>query len=128
MAATLAPPRVLAVLVIDDNKDAADSLALLLRLHGHRAATAYTGPGGLAYAEVIRFDAILCDIGLPGVDGLEVARRLRADPRTAGSLLVAVSGYATAEDRRRSLDAGFVAHLAKPLDWAELAALLARIT
>jgi PAS domain S-box-containing protein len=110
------------VLVIDDNRDAADSLAELVSMFGHTAEVAYDGPAGLAKAAQGRPDVVLCDIGLPAMDGYEVARRLRARQRDVR--LVAVSGYAQPDDVARAAEAGFDAHVAKPPDPDRLAALL----
>jgi PAS domain S-box-containing protein len=100
------------VLIVDDNRDAADSLAQLVRLFGHLPDVAYDAPAALALARDRRHDVVLCDLGLPGMNGYELARRLRAE--FAKMRLVAVSGYAQEEDRRQSAEAGFEGHLAKP--------------
>lgn len=99
------------VLVVDDNRDAADSLVQLVRLFGHQADVAYDGPSALVNARASRPDLVLCDIGLPGMDGYEVARRLRSE---MGVRMVAISGYARAADLQQSAQAGFEEHLAKP--------------
>ncbi len=112
------------VLVIEDNEDAAETLRLALAMGGHKVDVAGSGPEGVEKARAHVPDIVLCDIGIPGFDGFEVARRLRPDPRLGRTTLVAVSGYATAEDRRRSVAAGFDDHLAKPVD---MQALLARV-
>jgi PAS domain S-box-containing protein len=109
-----------AVLVVEDNLDAGQSLADILRLKGHRVRVARDGRTGLALARELRPDVVLCDIGLPDLDGYEVARALRADPASAGLRLVALSGYAQPEDRLRAREAGFDLHLAKPADLDEL--------
>jgi CheY-like chemotaxis protein/two-component sensor histidine kinase len=111
------------ILVVDDNRDAADTLAELVRMLGHEAATAFDGPGALSAARADPPDVVLCDIGLPGMDGYAVARALRAE-MGARVRLVAVSGYAQAEDRERALDAGFDAHVAKPADPERIAQVL----
>jgi CheY-like chemotaxis protein len=116
----------LRVLVVEDLKDAADTLALLLRLLGHEARVAYNGPDGLRVAREWLPDYILSDVGLPGMDGWELARQLRSDPGTARAHLIAVTAYGTDEDRRRSREAGYERHLVKPLDPNDLLALLAR--
>jgi signal transduction histidine kinase/CheY-like chemotaxis protein len=113
------------VLVIDDNLDMARGLAQLLELLGHDPVIAHTGPEGLALARTIRPHVVLLDIGLPGLDGYEIARRLRREPLTRETLLVAVTGYGQESDRRRAADAGFDHHLAKPIDHDALRALLA---
>lgn len=102
------------VLVIEDNVDTADSLCDLLTLDGHDARVAYDGPSGIARAREFHPDVVFCDIGLPEVDGYEVARAMRADDALRGTYLVALSGYARPEDRERSTQAGFDWHLAKP--------------
>jgi PAS domain S-box-containing protein len=100
------------VLIVDDNRDAADSLAQLVRLFGHLPDVAYDAPAALAMARERRPDVVLCDLGLPGMNGYELARRLHAE--FGPMRLVAVSGYAQEEDRRQSAEAGFERHLAKP--------------
>jgi PAS domain S-box-containing protein len=112
------------VLVVDDNRDAAESLADLLRMDGHDVEVAYDGPSALERLAAGTPEIVLCDIGLPGMDGYEVARAIRASGGR-GLKLVALSGYAQAEDVRRAREAGFDAHVAKPPDVEELARLLA---
>ncbi len=114
-AAHVAP---LPMLVVDDNRDAADSLVSLLRLDGHRVAAAYDGQQALEAARELRPKVVLLDLGLPGLDGLEVARRLRADGHFERTVLIAMSGYAQRTDREATAAAGFDAHLAKPVDLA----------
>ena len=113
------------VLVVEDSPDAATSLRLLLELSGHQVRVAYTGPEGLAEAEAWRPEAVVCDIGLPGMDGYEVARRLRRTAGLEGVLLVALTGYGREEDRQRAFAAGFDHHLTKPADPDEVRRLLA---
>jgi PAS domain S-box-containing protein len=115
------------VLLVEDNADAADSLAMLLEILGHRVRVATDGAAALDVAETHRPDVMLVDIGLPGMDGYEVARRVRRDPRLAGVTLVALTGYARDEDRRRALDAGFDCHLVKPVDIDQLQSLVAGV-
>ena len=103
------------VLVVDDNVDAADSLAELVQLFGHSTEVAYDGPTALAKAQANPPDVVLCDIGLPGMSGYDVARELRAK-RSSGMRLIAVSGYAQPEDLERAAEAGFDHHVAKPPD------------
>jgi signal transduction histidine kinase len=107
------------VLVVDDNADAADSLAELVELFGHTAEVAHDGPSALAKARLNPPDVVLCDIGLPGMSGYEVARALRASP-PGPMKLVAVSGYAQPEDVARAAEAGFDRHIAKPPDPDEI--------
>jgi two-component system, sensor histidine kinase len=121
---TSGPPK-RRILVVDDNRDAAESLAILLRMLGHDVRTVYDGPQAIAQAEIYRPDLLLLDIGLPGMDGYEVARRLRLEPRASGAKLVALTGYAREEDRRRAQAAGFDYHLVKPVAFESLKKLLA---
>jgi signal transduction histidine kinase/CheY-like chemotaxis protein len=118
-----APPRT-RVLVIEDNQDGADSLAVLLRLFGFEVRVAYAGPDAIAQARAEPPDVALCDLGLPGMDGYAVARALQADPATAGVRLVAVSGHGTEAELRRCAEAGFVRHVLKPVDPDDLRRLL----
>ncbi|HVI93002.1 MAG TPA: response regulator, partial [Anaeromyxobacter sp.] len=111
------------VLVVDDNMDAADSLADLVRMFGHRTEVAYDGPSALDKARATRPDVVLCDLGLPGLSGYDVARALRTEH--PGMRLVAASGYAQPEDVARALEAGFEAHLPKPPDPDAIERLLA---
>ena len=121
----VAPARIARrVLVVDDNVDAAESLAEVLRLLGHDVEVAHDGPSALEKARASAPDLLLCDIGLPGMSGYEVAQALRADGR-AGLRLVAVSGYAQPEDVEKAVASGFDAHVAKPADLGELERLLA---
>ena len=113
------------VLIVDDNVDSAESLALLLTMSGHKVRTAHDGPAALEAAEAFRPEAVLLDIGLPGMDGYEVARRLRQQAGLNNTFLVAVTGYGQDEDRRRAEEAGFDAHLVKPADPVVLQQLLA---
>ena len=115
------------VLVVDDNHDAAESTALLLRLSGWEVELAYDGPATLKAALAFRPDAVLLDLGLPVMDGYEVARRLRAQPFGERLVIVAASGYGQEHDRRRSAEAGFDDHLVKPLDTSRLTETLAAL-
>jgi signal transduction histidine kinase/ActR/RegA family two-component response regulator len=112
------------ILVVDDNQDGAKALAMLLRLQGHDVEIAHDGPDALRAAFNSVPDVVLLDIGLPGMDGLEVARRLRVEPRLRNCLIAAISGYGQDDDRRRSEEAGFDAHLVKPFDLTALERLL----
>jgi signal transduction histidine kinase/DNA-binding response OmpR family regulator len=120
------PP--LRTLIVDDNVDGAESLAILLQARGLEVRTAYDGPSGLAVATQFRPRIVLLDIGLPGMDGYEVARRLRQIPALEGMLLIALSGYGQSEDRKRSLEAGFDHHLVKPVATEQLERLLISAT
>lgn len=113
------------VLVIEDNHDAAEALSTLLELEGHVVDLAYDGPQGLARARESHPDVVICDIGLPEMSGLDVARAMRADPGLAPVTLVALTGYAQPEDVARAKDAGFDRHLAKPLELDVLRQLIA---
>jgi PAS domain S-box-containing protein len=112
------------VLVIEDNRDGADSLREMLEIEGQEVEVAYSGPEGLAKARSFKPDLVLCDIGLPEMDGYEIARAMRADPALASTRLVALSGYALPEDRRRAREAGFDRHVTKPPALQELRAVL----
>jgi signal transduction histidine kinase/ActR/RegA family two-component response regulator len=114
------------VLVIDDNKDSADTMATLLRLIGHEVRTAYDGSTALDLARQQSPDVVLCDVSMPGMSGLEVARRLREDLGLCDALLVATTGYGHEDDMQRSEEAGFNAHLVKPTDVHALQTLLCR--
>ena len=109
-----APSQPRRVLIIEDNRDAADSLREVLDLFNHSAMVAYSGDEGLKKVRAHRPDVVLCDIGLPGMDGHEVARAIRADASLSATTLVALTGYAAPEDLARSQEAGFDYHLAKP--------------
>ena len=121
-------PRVLQVLLVDDNTDAAAMLALILEAAGHAVTVEHTAQGALQQAGRHAFDACLLDIGLPDINGNELARRLRALPRMCDALLVAVTGYGQPLDREQSQQAGFDHHFVKPVDSARLVKLLAART
>ncbi|MBL0423015.1 response regulator [Ramlibacter sp. AW1] len=112
------------VLVVDDNHDAADTLAEVLEIMGCRTATAYDGLEGFEKAEQLRPDAIVLDLGMPRLNGYEACERIRAQPWGRELRVVAVSGWGQQDDRRRSMQAGFDAHLVKPVAPEELLALL----
>ena len=109
---------------MDDNADAADTLAIVLQLHGHDVETAYSGPAALAAARARRPVAVFLDLALPGLNGYEVARRLRAEHDGHPLMLVAVTGWGREEDIARTRAAGFDHHLVKPADPAVVVALL----
>jgi PAS domain S-box-containing protein len=119
-------PRLVRALVVDDNVDAADSLALLLEMLGHEIRVAHDGPSALAMALSSRPDIVLLDIGLPGMDGYEVATRLRSSGLES-TVLVALTGYGREEDMQRSREAGFDHHLVKPVDIATLQKVMASV-
>ncbi|MBN3760044.1 response regulator [Burkholderia sp. Ac-20365] len=102
------------VLVVDDSIDGAESMSILLEMLGHDVRVMYDGTAAIAAASEFRPEVVLLDIGLPGVDGYQVARALRAAPTTAGALLIALTGYGQDSDRQRTRDAGFDHHLVKP--------------
>lgn len=104
------------MLIVDDNTDSAKSLAILQSRRGHETRTAFTGPEAIALAKEFRPQIVLLDLGLPGMDGFEVARQLRAIPALTGTFLVAMTGYASAKDRAEASAAGFDEHLVKPID------------
>jgi len=115
------------VLIIEDNIDAADSLREALELDEHQVAVAHDGPTGLALARSFHPEVVLCDVGLPGMNGYDVARAFRADEALKRTFLVAVTGYALPEDLRRATEAGFERHLAKPLSLQGLQELLSSL-
>jgi two-component system CheB/CheR fusion protein len=104
------------ILVVDDNPDQLKSLSALLRLSGHEVHEALDGPEAIEMALRIRPDFLLLDIGLPILDGFAVAKRLRQEPALSGMKIIAVSGFGTEDDRRKSMEAGFDSHLLKPVD------------
>jgi CheY-like chemotaxis protein len=112
--------RPLRVLIVDDNQDAADTLATLTGIWGHDAVAAYDGPAALAAAQAFGPDCLFLDIGLPGMDGYELARRVRRDPTLRAAKLVALTAYSGNDHQRRVRDAGFDYHLTKPADPGEL--------
>jgi PAS domain S-box-containing protein len=114
------------ILVVDDNVDTASGMARLLKLRGHDVAVAHTGPEAIETAARHRPEFVLLDIGLPGMDGYEVATRLREEASCRETVIVAASGYGQEEDRRRSLAAGFDYHLVKPIDQDVLLTILSR--
>jgi CheY-like chemotaxis protein len=120
-----APPR--RVLIVDDNEDSANSLAMILELGGHETASVYTAVDALQRAAVFRPDVVLLDIGLPGMDGYEVAQKMRELPGLRDIRLVAVTGYGRSDDRLRAREAGFDDHLIKPVEYAVLERTLAGI-
>jgi signal transduction histidine kinase/CheY-like chemotaxis protein len=112
------------ILVVEDNPDAAATMRDFLELSGHEVELASSGADGVLAARLFHPEVVLCDIGLPGMDGFEVAAELRRDPSTADVQLIAVTGYGREEDRRRSKAAGFDLHLTKPVDPAQLRQVL----
>jgi signal transduction histidine kinase/CheY-like chemotaxis protein len=125
-APALVPGSGLRIMVVDDNIDAAQTLAQLLGLDGHTVRVAHDGPSALALAARETIDVFILDIGLPVMDGIELARRLRAMPSCAGAMLIALTGYGQTADRQRSAEARFDHHMVKPADPAVLQALLSK--
>jgi PAS domain S-box-containing protein len=121
-------PQDLKVLVVDDNVDAADTLATVLEMTGRKTKTVHDGSGVLDAARDFGPDVILLDLGLPGMSGYEVARLLRADPRFSRTVIIAVTGWGSEADRRRSRDSGFDEHLTKPVDLDALEPLLRKFS
>jgi signal transduction histidine kinase len=116
------------ILVVDDNRDAADSIALLLELAGHEVRTAYDGPDALNLASVFRPEVVILDLGLPIMDGFEIARQIEGQSWGKDIALVALTGWGQQEDYRRTTDAGFDAHLVKPVAPEELLKILAHVS
>jgi len=123
-SAAAGPADTLKVLVVDDNVDAAETLGLLLAAQGHEVVVEHGALRALERARSLGPDVCLLDIGLPEIDGRELARRLRAQPETAHAVLVAVTGYGQQQDREDAFAAGFQHHLVKPVDFDALARLL----
>lgn len=115
------------VLVVDDNADTADTLTMILRALGHDARTAYSGPSALEVAESFQPDTVLLDLGLPKLDGYEVARRLRAQSQLRETQLIAITGFGQTGDFERSREAGFDAHFIKPVDPVVIQELLTKV-
>jgi signal transduction histidine kinase len=127
-SATDAARQGLRVLVVDDNADAAESLAWLLRLSGHQTRVAYDGPSAIEAALLFQPQALILDLGLPGLDGYRVAQHLRQEPAVHSALFIALSGYGREVDQRRSSEAGFDHHLIKPVDVNTLLEILSAAT
>jgi CheY-like chemotaxis protein len=123
---TAPPTRRSRILIVEDARDTADSLRMLLELVGYEVAVASTGPEGVEKAVRWRPDAVLCDIGLPGLDGYSVAQRLRRNPATVNARLIAITAWGGEEDQRRGQEAGFDHHLVKPANPEQLLKLLGR--
>jgi two-component system CheB/CheR fusion protein len=115
------------IVIVEDNPDAAESIAMLLQLVGHDIRIAHNGVEALEATETDVPDLMLIDIGLPGIDGYEVARRIRARPALRGAVLMALTGYGQSEDRERALAAVFEGYLVKPVDPNELLELATRV-
>ena len=117
----------LRILVVDDNTDALITLDLLLQRQGHQVRTASNGETATAVARDFRPEVVLLDIGLPGMSGYDVARRLRSEPWASDACLIAITGWGQKEDKDKALEAGFDHHLVKPVDPKALIALIARV-
>lgn len=115
------------VLIVDDNVDAADSVAALLHLSGHDARTAYDGKTALAHVEEFKPEVVFLDLGLPGMDGFEVARKMREIAGAGGIRIFAVTGWSQADDKRRTQEAGFDGHLVKPATSQQMEQILASL-
>jgi CheY-like chemotaxis protein len=115
------------LLVVDDNKDAATSLAMLLRLGGNEVQVAHDGMSALELAKSYGPEMVFLDIGMPGMDGYEVARRMRQQPGLENVVLAALTGWGQKEDRRRTADAGFDHHLVKPVETGVLEQLIVQL-
>jgi two-component system CheB/CheR fusion protein len=126
-AKTVAPESKRRIVVIEDNPDGADSLRDVLELAGHHVQVAHDGPAGLDLVRTFQPQAVICDIGLPGMDGYEVARRVRADAKAESPYLIALSGYAQSDDIKRAIDAGFDQHVSKPPSLETLSRLLSEL-
>ena len=113
------------VLVVDDNVDSAQSLSILLKLKGHEVHMAHSGQEALELAARHHPEVVLLDIGLPGMNGYEVARVLRSRPETEKAQLIALTGFGQEDDRRRAMEAGFDSHLTKPVDLEVLYSMIA---
>ena len=116
------------VLIVEDRPDVAQMLEMLLNMWGYESRVAYDGPTGLVAFRTYQPDVVLCDIGLPGMSGYDVARLMRKEPRQKRLLLVAVTGYGGEEEKRRTHEAGFDFHMVKPPDPTSLEKLLAGFT
>ncbi len=116
----MSEPRIVRVLLIEDHRDSAETLRRILSIHGYEVEVAHEGSEGIAEVRRSRPDVVLCDIGLPGMDGYAVAAALRAGTAGADTRLIALSGYGRAEDLQRARAAGFDDHIVKPADPDEL--------
>jgi CheY-like chemotaxis protein len=123
-----APATTLSVVVIEDNEDAADTMALWLEDLGHRVWIARNGRSGIDLIQQNVPNVVFCDLGLPGMDGLDVCRSIRALPLTSQPVMVALTGWGREDDRRRTKDAGFDHHLVKPVRLDRLAAVLSGVS
>jgi CheY-like chemotaxis protein len=116
------------ILIADDHRDSANSMAMLMRMGGHEVTVAYDGEEAVKMAEDAPPDVVLLDIGMPRLNGYEVAQRLRTQPRGRELVLIATTGWGQEEDRRRSARSGFDAHLVKPVDHQALLEVLVQLS
>ena len=121
------PPRSFRILVVDDNHDSALSQAMMLSIMGHETRTAHDGESAVSSAESFRPEVVLLDIGLPKLNGYEVAQRIREMPWGTSMFLIAVTGWGQEEDRQRSTEVGLNVHMVKPVEPAALEKLLAEL-
>jgi CheY-like chemotaxis protein len=123
-ATTTPPKRLRRILIVDDNRDAAESLAFLLRILGHEVRSVVSGEEALQVLNAFQSDVILLDLGMPGMTGYDLARRIRERPEGTAAVLVALSGWGQAEDRQRTKECGFNYHLVKPADLSDIERIL----
>ena len=116
------------MLVVDDNRDSAESLALLLKLTGHETNTALDGEAAVAAAQQILPDVVLLDIGMPKLNGYDACKRIRSEPWGRDMILIAQTGWGQEDDRRRTEEAGFDGHVVKPVDPDDLMKMVARLS
>jgi two-component system, OmpR family, response regulator len=119
------PAQARRVLLVDDSIDAAEAMSMLLETLGHEVRTMYDGPSALAMCDAFAPDVVILDIGLPGMNGFDVAKAMRARPGTEKALLIALTGYGDESDRRKAHDAGFDHHLVKPVSFTAIEAVIA---
>jgi CheY-like chemotaxis protein len=126
-ATTRSPTSGRRVLLVDDNVDGAESLALMLRINGHDTRTAHNVPEALAAARPFKPDVVFLDIGLPGMDGYEVSKQMRWEPSLNGAVLFGLIGWGSKHDKRQSSQVGFEFHLTKPVGATAIEGILARV-
>jgi two-component system OmpR family response regulator len=114
------------VLLVDDSVDAAEAMSMLLETLGHEVRTLHDGPSALAAVDEFAPEVVILDIGLPGMDGFEIAREMRLRPVTKAALMIALTGYGGESDRQKSRDAGFDYHLVKPVSFTAIEDVIAK--